>query len=115
MARATLTPLVPGRNGSVVRTSTALVVVDGQQVAAGDVDGLLLIINNASGGAAVVTIQGSDSEHAWLRAYGDLTVNIANGATAVVGPFETARFEQDDGMLYIDSDAVVLVTAVTLP
>jgi hypothetical protein len=115
MARATLTPIAPGRNGSAVLALTANVVANGQQVAMGDIDGLILIFNNASGGAAVVTLQSGDSDNAWLSSLGDKTIAVANGAMAVAGPFESARFENSDGNIYIDSDVVVSTAAITVP
>jgi hypothetical protein len=115
MARATLTPINPGRNGSATVTPVANVVVDGQQVAAGDIDGLILIFANASGGAAVVTIKAGTAFNAWMKSYGDLTVAVPNGQSRVVGPLESARFENGDGMVYINSDVVVSTTAIQVP
>lgn len=49
----------------------------------------------------VVTIKAGDSPFATAAGLGDKAVPVAAGVTAIIGPFPSARFMQDDGSVNI--------------
>ncbi|PCN47004.1 hypothetical protein Csp2054_14270 [Curtobacterium sp. 'Ferrero'] len=115
MARTSITATDLVSNGSVTDpTGTATgtgdgngVVVDGQPF----LERLHLRVENSGGAAATVSVKAGSGVAAISAGQGDLTVSVAAGATAWVGPFESARFQADDGSLAVDASAAVTVTA----
>ena len=81
---------------------------------AGDASKLLIHIKNtnASGRTAIVKAgAGGHQSSAWMGPLGDLSVAIpATTGDVLIGPLESARFEQNDGNIYLDLDASTNVT-----
>lgn len=75
----------------------------------------LLRVSNASGGSGTVTVKAGTNPPSLAAGQGDLTVTVANSATAWVGPFESGRFIQPDGSIIIESSVVMTVTAFKVP
>jgi hypothetical protein len=114
MARDTLTPVQNSYNGNVQISSTNIVTANGFQLAAGESGKTILVITGHASNPATVTIRKGTAAQAWLAAQGDLTFTVPATQTQVFGPFESARFEQADGNIYIDSNVVVGIAAVRL-
>lgn len=117
MARATLTPTAFTPNAGIADpTGTASVAGAGNgfTVPYGGAKSLLLRVANASGGSGTVTIKAGSQPSAIASGQGDLTVTVANSSTQWVGPFESARFQQPDGSIAIESSVIMTVTAFTV-
>lgn len=73
------------------------------------------VVNGATD--AVMTFSAGSQPLANAGGQGDLEVTVAADTTRYFGPFESARFSQDDGKLYVDVDVAtnVTVTAFVLP
>lgn len=75
---------------------------------------LLLRVNNASGGSGTITILAGSQPSAIASGQGALVDTVANGATRWIGPLESARFQQPDGSLAIETSVVMTVTAISV-
>ena len=117
MARATLTPspLVPN-GGLADPTGTASVAGAGNgfTIPAQGNKSVMLRVANASGGSGTISILAGTQPLAPSSGQGAITVTVANSATQWVGPFESARVEQPDGSLSVETSVVMTVTAFTL-
>ena len=66
----------------------------------GDMDTTILAIKNTDNDTAMtVEILAGDNPPAQRAALGNLSESVAFGVTKYFGPFESARFAQDDGSL----------------
>ena len=66
----------------------------------GEMDNVLLVIKNTDDDTAMtVEILAGDNPPAQRAALGNLSESVAFGVTKYFGPFESARFAQDDGSL----------------
>lgn len=116
MATTALTPTVLTVNASAAEpTGTATVAGAGNG----------LVIANASPEQTIFRVVGTNAGNAIVKAggyigadpgaisagQGDLTVAIGSGSVVEIGPFESARFQQKDGSLILESSAVLTVQA----
>lgn len=82
---------------------------------------LLLHVKNTNAAARNITIVAGAGGHqsaAWMGVLGNLVVNIpALTGDVIIGPLETARFEQTDGTIYLNFDASAdcTIAAFSLP
>jgi hypothetical protein len=68
----------------------------------GESSRVILIVNNTAAANLVVSVLAGDKPPAERAGLGALvTANIAQNATRVLGPFEAARYIQDDGSLNV--------------
>ena len=66
----------------------------------GDMDTTILVIKNTDNDTAMtVEILAGDNPPAQRASLGNLSESVAFGVTKYFGPFESARFAQDDGSL----------------
>ncbi len=72
---------------------------------------LVLRIANSAAAPYTVTVRAGATPPAFRAGLGDLTVSVPAGATRWFGPFESARFVQADGSLYLDFAAGITGTA----
>lgn len=117
MARVTLTPtpLVP--NGNVLDPAgTASVAGAGNGFTVAYVGGKSLYFRaaNASGGSGTLTIFAGTQPLAIASGQGNLVVTVANSTTQWIGPVESARFEQSDGSITIETSVVMTASAFTI-
>jgi hypothetical protein len=107
-------------DGNISAPAAASIDTDGTvPVAAGGkgTERLILIVANTDDAAVTVAVKAGDFLAAGL---GDLSQSIAAGATRIFGPFESARYLQDDGNLNVSFAAAsgspaCSVTAYRLP
>lgn len=79
--------------------------------------GNILMVKNASGGSINVTVETPETRVG--LAVADEVVAVANGATALIGPFAAATFVRptgasDAGTIYVDFSSVTSVTCAAL-
>lgn len=92
-------------NSAVNQPSTQAIDTDGTVPIAvgGRMDRLILEVINAAAAALTVTIKAGDNPPSPLAA--DLAISLAATGTAtdkrIIGPFESARFMQDDGTVNV--------------
>ncbi|WP_065961264.1 hypothetical protein [Curtobacterium sp. UCD-KPL2560] len=114
MARSSITAAALVANGSITDpTGTATGVGDGNGVvvAGAFLERVLLRVANGGGSSATVKVKAGSGTAALAAGQGDLFIAVGAGATAWLGPFESARFQQADGSLAVDATAAVTVTA----
>jgi hypothetical protein len=105
-------------NSVVTQPATQAFDTDGDIPIAvgGRMDRLILEIINTAGAALTVTIKAGDNPPSPLAA--DLAVALAatGGGTAkrIIGPFESARFLQDDGTVLVNFLAASSTPAGTI-
>lgn len=123
MARTNLPVTELAGNAGVAESTTAIDQANGMNVsvasesipAKGEGEDIVLVVDNTAAAAHNVIVRaGAGPVPAFRASLGDLTVNVAAGATAFIGPFETARFAQSDGSLNVDFDAGTTGTVVAL-
>lgn len=107
MARTTITPTALTANAATAVAATtidATLVSNGISVASVAAGGSLIIrVTNTHGSDHDVTIKAGDNPPAFQAPLGDLAVTVvATSGVKFIGPFETARFLQDDGTINID-------------
>lgn len=118
MARTVINVTPLGRNGSVNAAGAGVYQAadstNDMLFEAGDADRLLIHVKNTNAAARTLTVKAGAGGHqssAWMGGLGDLVVNIpATTGDVLIGPFESARFEQNDGNIYLDLDASANVT-----
>lgn len=133
MARTNLPLITLTGNGVALNpTATAIDATNGMTVAiptnaipaGGNIDRLVLYVANTTGSTKTVTVHaGSNTSYPGVPAFesskGDLTTGnlTATTGTAIIGPFEVARFIQLDNSISIDFAASTTGTiqAILLP
>lgn len=116
MARTALAPTLMSADGIAVPTASAA-NADGHSIIGasrlgGRVDRLLLMVDNGSGADVDVTIL-AGAGHSMRASLGDKVVTVGAGdATFII--FEPGRFEQADGSIHVDFEAVTSVTVYAL-
>lgn len=124
MARTNL-PLtsLAGNSGSVNPSTTAVDQANGMNIAlanegvpaAGNTDRLVLVVANTAAAAHHILVRaGAANPPAFRAGIGDVSVNVTNGVTAYVGPFEYARVVQSDGSVNVDFDSGFTGTILAL-
>lgn len=101
---AELTVTDANMNGSVAQPAANAIDTNGTVPA--DIEGaherILLEVNNTDDAALTVTIKaGSEAAGAGRSSIGDLAVAVAAGAVKLIGPLESARFQQADGKVNV--------------
>ena len=117
MPRAALTPTTINPNvGDADPTGTASVAGSGNGFTVPYQGGkqLLLRVANASGGSGTITILAGSQPSAIASGQGNLVDTVANATTRWIGPLESARFQQPDGTLAIETSVVMTVTAIAV-
>lgn len=103
---ASITVTACSANSAVNQPNTQAIDTDGDVPISvgGAMDRLILEVINAAAAALTVTIKAGDNPPSPLAA--DLAVSLAatGNATAkrIIGPFESARFLQDDGTVLVN-------------
>jgi hypothetical protein len=122
MAEANLTYTNLVANGSVEVNNGAgqAFEADGHRLANAIPERTLFRVENASGGAANITVAAGDNPPAVAAGQGALTVSaMADNDITYIGPFESGRFLQDDGSMLItpstEGDGGGRITAFLLP
>lgn len=121
MARVTLTPTALVTNSGVADpagTASVAGTGNGFTVPPATSKGALVVflrVSNATAGAGTVTVLAGTQPSAQSSGQGASTVSVA-ATTGVqwLGPFESARFEQADGSLSVETSVVLTVTAFSL-
>ena len=109
--RTAITPTAWLANGNVVDpTYTAADAVNGMSVAADETERIILHVKNGDTAAKTVTVKAGANPPAWRAGVGDLEVSVAAGTNQYIGPFESARFEQTGGALWVDFSAATSTT-----
>lgn len=110
MARTNLPLKTTGRVGA--QAAITFVTADGtnQHSFANTGEKVLLLIKNAHTSPHAVTIKRPATIDGATLA--DLSITVANGAEAIVGPFPASIYNQTDGTVYVDVPATP--TALTL-
>jgi hypothetical protein len=81
----------------------------------GETDRVVLEVNNTDDAALTVTVKsGAASAGAVRGAIGDLAVSIPAGAVRIIGPFESARFQQAGGGLSVQFQAATGAPAASV-
>lgn len=116
MARVTLTPTALVANGGVADpagTASVAGAGNGFSIPASRLpqDTVFLRVNNGGGATATVTVLAGSQPSALSSGLGPVTVSVAAAGTQWVGPFETARLQQPDGSLAVETSAVLTVAA----
>ncbi|WP_018219200.1 hypothetical protein [Salinispora vitiensis] len=77
----------------------------------------VLRVSNSAGEAKDVTVKAGDYPPAMAAGQGDLVVTVADGATVLIGPFESGRFISSGGELHVDIQAAMTgeITAFQVP
>jgi hypothetical protein len=77
-----------------------------------EMDRIIIEVTNAAAGALGVVIEAGDNPPAFRAALGDTTSqSIAQNARYIFGPFESARFANDDGKLYVTFSPAATINA----
>ena len=115
MPRLSLTPISAVRNGSAVLTQTALVAADDAQFTVPDGEKCVLILVGHATNPAAVSLTAGTGQQSWLSGAGDLSFTLAAATTRVVGPFDSARFENADATIFLNTDQAITAAVVALP
>lgn len=110
MARTVLTPVpfVPNSHLSDVAGTTidSTLVTNGVEVDVADPEHTIVRVTNSATGAKNVTVRAGSGIQAWMAGQGDLVVPVgANTGKEFLGPFTSARFQQDGSKLYLDFES----------
>lgn len=101
-ASFTITDLT--ENGNIARPAAQSVDTDGAVPinAGGKMDRLIMEVVNNAAANVTVTINAGDNPPAQRAGIGSIAqAGIAQNASRIFGPFESARFVQDDGSLSV--------------
>lgn len=116
MARTTVnyTPFVPNSHltNPAGTTIDSTLVTNGVTIPISDPEHTVIRVNNTATGAKNVTVKAGTGSQAWMAGQGDLVQAVgANTGSEFLGPFTSARFQQDGGSaLYVDFESGFLGT-----
>ena len=110
MARTAVTysNLVPNSHLTAPAGTTidSTLVTNGVVINGVDPEHTLIRVTNSATGAKNVTVKAGSGTQAWMAGQGDLTVAVgANTGHEFIGPFTSARFQQDGSTLYVDFES----------
>lgn len=93
---------------------------DGMRIADAQPEHTILRVENASGGAATITVAAGPNPPALAGGLGDFTgASLADNDIAYIGPFESGRFLQADGSMLVtpstEGDGGGRITALLVP
>lgn len=115
MARTALTTYPFAVNGSLTDpTGTASGVGAGNGITVPYQGGRSIMLRVTAGGAGTATVLAGSQPSAIASGQGNLVANFGGAGTQWLGPFESARFQQPDGSLAVDTSIAMTVTAFTL-
>ncbi|MFG2970793.1 hypothetical protein ACGFZS_46745 [Streptomyces sp. NPDC048288] len=87
-------------------TIDATLVTNGVEIDVVDPEHTILRVANTHSAAHNVTVRAGSGTQAWMAGQGDLAVSVAaTTGLEFIGPFTSARFQQDGSKLYVDFDA----------
>ena len=108
MPRTAITATQLTRNGNVAApTFVAADAANGMQLTAEIDSRVFLYVKNGAGAGITVTIKGRGT-------YNDLAVTVGATSDRLIGPFETAFYEQTDENFYIDFSSGTTVTVAAI-
>lgn len=114
------TPFVP--NGHLTdpagTTIDSTLVTNGVVINNVDPERTLIRVTNTSGAAKNVTVKTGTGTQSWMAGQGDSTTAVAlTSGVEWLGPFTSARFQQDGSKLYVDfvSGHTGAITVFKLP
>lgn len=118
MARVALVPTSLVTNAGVADpTGTASVAGAGNgfviAASARPVHELFLRVNNATAGSGTISVLAGSQPSAINSGLGPVTVTVGATSTQWIGPLDSARVQQPDGSLLIETSVVMTVTAFT--
>ncbi|MDX3127287.1 hypothetical protein [Streptomyces scabiei] len=107
MARTAVsyTPFVPNSHLTDVAGTTidATLVTNGVVIENADPERTLIRVTNSAGADKVVTVKAGSGSQAWMAGQGDSATTVAaSTGKEFLGPFTSARFQQDGSKLYVD-------------
>lgn len=114
MATTALTPTVLTVNSSIAEpagTATVAGSGNGLRIANATPEQTIFRVVGTNAGNAIVKAGASPDPGAISAGQGDLTVAVGSGNVVEIGPFESARFQQADGSLILESSAILTVQA----
>jgi hypothetical protein len=114
MATTALTPTVLTVNGSATEAAASTSVAgagNGFKISNASPEQTIFRIVGTNAGNAIVKAGAAPDPGAISAGQGDLTVAIGASGVFEVGPFESARFQQADGSLILETSAVMAVQA----
>lgn len=115
MARTALTtyPFVP--NGALVDpTGTASGVGANNGITVPYQGGKSLMLRVVAAGAGTATVVAGSQPSAIASGQGNFVATFGGAGTQWIGPFESARFQQPDGSIAVDTSVAMTITAFTL-
>lgn len=87
-------------------TIDATLVTNGVVINNADPEHTVLRVTNTAGAAKNVIVRAGSGTQAWMAGQGDLTVQAAaTTGHEFIGPFTSARFQQDGSTLYVDFES----------
>lgn len=109
-----------GQSADVNNAAGVAFETDGMRIADADPEHTLLRVENASGGAATITVKAGAYPPAIAAGLGDYTgPSLADNDIAYLGPFESGRFLQADGSMLIvpstEGDGGGRIVALRIP
>ena len=119
MARTAIPPTLAVLNGTVADPAGTAIVAGagngGQIVAGNNIDAEKLFLRIVSAGANTLTLLPGVLPLANDGGHGGLAIVQGGAGTIWAGPFDSARFEQNDGSLIIESTAAATVSVFRIP
>ena len=99
------TPFVPNSHLTDVAGTTidATLVTNGVVIENADPERTLIRVTNTAGTDKVVTVKAGSGTQSWMAGQGDSATTVAaTTGKEFLGPFTSARFQQDASKLYVD-------------
>ncbi|MGW2724807.1 hypothetical protein [Streptomyces sp. NPDC001492] len=122
MARTALsyTSFTPNSHTTDVAGTTidSTLVTNGVVINGVDPEHTVLRVTNTATGAKNLIVRTGSGTQSWMAGQGDLTVSVgANTGKEFIGPFTSARFQQDGSTLYVDFESgfTGTITAFKMP
>lgn len=87
-------------------TIDATLVTNGVVINLVDPEHTVLRVTNSAGAAKNVIVRTGSGTQSWMAGQGDLTVSVgATTGNELLGPFTSARFQQDGSTMYVDFES----------
>lgn len=114
------TPFVPNGHLTDVTGTTidSTLVTNGVVINDADPERTLIRVSNTAGTDKVVTVKAGGGAQSWMAGQGDSTTTVAaTTGKEFIGPFTSARFQQQGSKLYVDfaSGTTGTITVFKLP
>ena len=102
MAKVTVSPVALSLNSSASRDTEAM-TTDHAEMVSGEANKLVILAcNTDTSDAMTVTVKAGDYSS---NSLGDLEVSIPLSSSKLIGPFESARFEDSDGKIQVETSS----------